>query len=187
MCLQPACRSLPVPNPASCMAVTLAACPALPLALALVQIHDSQVFHWGHEGCSTVEAGNNSSTTATLVPYQGLFPPLPRTTFCHLCCHAALRELVSFLAQASELLPCDAPCCPAGPELSAEDRTDLVLAMVEALIAQGQPHRAEVALQRLQGPGANHSRADSPEVLLRRADMVLKLGHEVRSQHSGCS
>eukprot|EP00891_Asterochloris_glomerata_P001408 jgi/Astpho2/1408/Aster-06258 len=64
------------------------------------------------------------------------------------------------------------------PELSAEDHTDLVLAMVEALIAQGQPHRAEVALQRLQGPGANHSRADSPEVLLRRADMVLKLGHE---------
>ena len=58
--------------------------------------------------------------------------------------------------------------------------------MVEALIEQGQPHRAEAALQRLQGPGADHSRADSPEVLLRRADMVLKLGHEVHSQHSSC-
>ena len=56
--------------------------------------------------------------------------------------------------------------------------------MVEALIQQGQPQRAETALQRLQGPGADHSRSDSPEVLLRRAEMVLKLGHEVRSQHS---
>ena len=130
--------------------------------------------------------------TLTAAPLQHHFPS--RILFCrrqgsHRAISDAMpsRELISPLAQASELLPCSAPCCPAGPELSAEDRTDLVLAMVEALIEQGQPHRAEVALQRLQGPGADHSRADSPEVLLRRADMVLKLGHEVGSQHCSCS
>ena len=130
--------------------------------------------------------------TSTAAPLQ---PHFPTRISLRLCGgpHSAISDAMPFYGGSS--LPwhrrCNfsvavSPCCPAGPELPAEDRTDLVLAMVEALFEQGQPRQAEAALQRLQGPGADHSRAESPEVLLRRADMVLKLGHEVRDQHSSC-
>ena len=180
VCLQLACRSLPVTNSASCMAVALA---------------DAMPCHW--RLCMASLSGDMQPEavmrlTLTAAPLQCYIPT--RVSF-RLCQgpHTASSDAVQLCRNSSlpwrtsELLPCSAPCCPAGPELSAEDRTDLVLAMVEALIEQGQPHQAEVALQRLQGPGADHSRADSPEVLLRRSDMVLKLGHEVRSQHSSRS